>query len=693
MRGSAGDAPEAPEGPAAAPAASDASPTGVNLHTGQRWVDWNSLRSGRYVTVDGGCTEVVNNDGTPARSRTTDAGARLVYGRIELGSDAKRKNITRDKKIKVVGSCVRQGETCAWVAWRFVVAVTDSVVAYNAASSIADSADSSRRSWRQRRTDQRKSTVAESQRADRQPKKRARSRASGGSSSTPALAVDGQNSSPQPGEDAGLSSLLAAATSTSVKLTSSTTTDVSSNVAEKPPGSHWVNRAAVQRAEATVAAASEQVRALERENAELKAKLSAAQLQIKTHESKLLLEDQKRGRHLEQLQRAIMAFDAAAVKRLLEAGADANADAQIQDSYNYGMTGDFESVLGLAASAFTYPDSLDRGTCERISKENMNNFGFREDGSVVKVCEVRKCTIEILELLVAAGAEVDRGTWEVSCFYDLEDSNAGTWQRVWGDTPLIRAARRGCSSGVEWLLNHGANWRITDACGRTALQIAKIELALWNRYKTRCRSNAAESRDGVQNAYAFYRTEYLQVIHLLSTQARKFPFRLNVEEAAHMEMIADQVVLDYLVATVGGTEHESPFDQWQVSYSNDTVVWVKELIRAGANVDAHVLGYCNLNHFSNYGCTAMHVAANWDYLDVMKVLVEADADINATDGRGRTPLLIATGVERTNVVNWLVRRDARWRLAFPRFVPPDQLGEIATTLANLCDTVAKLNTY
>ena len=76
-QGSVGDAPVVPEEPVVAPAASDATPTGVNPHTGQPWVDWEELRSGRYVTVDGGCTEVVNNDGTPARSRTTDASAQL----------------------------------------------------------------------------------------------------------------------------------------------------------------------------------------------------------------------------------------------------------------------------------------------------------------------------------------------------------------------------------------------------------------------------------------------------------------------------------------------------------------------------------------------------------------------------------------------------------------------------------------
>eukprot|EP01043_Picozoa_sp_COSAG02_P073302 COSAG02_NODE_14192_length_1299_cov_0.851667_1_plen_377_part_01 len=153
MADAASAAPVAAPAPAAAePAAGDVTPTGVNPYTGQPWVSWNELRSGRYVTIDGGCTEVRNNDGTPARSRTTDASAQPVHGRIEDGSEVKLKNITRDKKIKVAGSCVKENETFAWVPWRFIAAVTDSVVAYSATSRAgADSADGTRRSRRQRR--------------------------------------------------------------------------------------------------------------------------------------------------------------------------------------------------------------------------------------------------------------------------------------------------------------------------------------------------------------------------------------------------------------------------------------------------------------------------------------------------------------------------------------------------------------
>ena len=597
MRGSAGDAPEAPEGPAAAPAASDASPTGVNLHTGQPWVDWKALRSGRYVTVDGGCTEVVNNDGTPARSRTTDAGARLVYGRIELGSDAKRKNITRDKKIKVVGSCVRQGETCAWVAWRFVVAVTDSVVAYNAASGIADSADSSRRSRRERRTDQRKSAVAESQRADRQPKKRARSRASGGSSS-PALAVDGQNSSPQPGEDAaaGLSSLVAAATSTSVKLALSTTTDVSSTVVEKAPGSHWVNKAAVRRAEASVAAATEQVSALERENAELKAQLAVAKRQAGSDERKI-------DRLTDDLFSAISQLDVAEVKRCIEDGADVT-----RYSWDLEMT-----ALGFAASTFIYPSKL-------------HDSEQRKDGSVVKLSEVPRCTVEMLELLACAGAEADE--WR----YDY--------------TPLMNAADAGSSCAVEWLLNHGANYAAINRNGETALQMAKFRLAVWDKYKTQYKVDSMESWYGVENAYAYYRNEYLRVIKLLMSRAAAW----STVMAAEMEAAVEQAVLDRLLLFAINCFRLSCRDK------ADCLAWMKQLIRAGANVNAVVPSY--------YAGTAMHEAAHGNCINVVKVLVDAGAKINLPNLYGETPLLIAACKGSSDMVRWLLQRGARWQLAF-----------------------------
>ena len=55
----------------------------------------------------------------------------------------------------------------------------------------------------------------------------------------------------------------------------------------------------------------------------------------------------------------------------------------------------------------------------------------------------------------------------------------------------------------------------------------------------------------------------------------------------------------------------------------------------------------------------------------MKVLVDAGAQINLPNEYGETPLLIAAcnesdGTDNTRAVRWLMKRGARWQLAFVR---------------------------
>ena len=62
----------------------------------------------------------------------------------------------------------------------------------------------------------------------------------------------------------------------------------------------------------------------------------------------------------------------------------------------------------------------------------------------------------------------------------------------------------------------------------------------------------------------------------------------------------------------------------------------------------------------------MHEAAHLNDIDVMKVLVDAGAQINLPNQDGETPLLIAACKGSSDVVRWLTQRGARWQLAFVR---------------------------
>lgn len=75
---------------------------------------------------------------------------------------------------------------------------------------------------------------------------------------------------------------------------------------------------------------------------------------------------------------------------------------------------------------------------------------------------------------------------------------------------------------------------------------------------------------------------------------------------------------------------------------------VKQLIAAGADVNAT----------ADEG-TALHIAAKKGFLDIVKLLVDAKADVNAHGDVGKSPLHKAVGESRTEVVQYLVSKGAK----------------------------------
>ena len=211
----------------------------------------------------------------------------------------------------------------------------------------------------------------------------------------------------------------------------------------------------------------------------------------------------------------------------------------------------------------------------------------------------------------------------------------------------MNAAEAGSSCAVEWLLNHGANFAAINRNGETALQMAKFRLAVWDKHKTQYKVDSMESWCGVENAYAYYRNEYLRVIELLMSRAAAY----SAVMAAEMEAAIEQAVLDRLLVYASKS--------YLCRDKADCLAWMKQLIRAGANVNAIVPGRYEVG-----AGTAMHEAATWNTINVMKVLVDAGAQINLPNLYGETPLLIAACKGSSDMVRWLLQRGARWQLAF-----------------------------
>ena len=77
------------------------------------------------------------------------------------------------------------------------------------------------------------------------------------------------------------------------------------------------------------------------------------------------------------------------------------------------------------------------------------------DGQTALYCAAMRNQVGCLEVLGEAGADLDKA----------EDGD--------GWTPLIIAAVHGQTAAVGWLLARGADWRLTDRVGVTALNYAK----------------------------------------------------------------------------------------------------------------------------------------------------------------------------------------------------------------------------
>tara|TARA_B100000767_G_scaffold128662_1_gene122430 strand:- start:1504 stop:1893 length:390 start_codon:yes stop_codon:yes gene_type:complete len=88
---------------------------------------------------------------------------------------------------------------------------------------------------------------------------------------------------------------------------------------------------------------------------------------------------------------------------------------------------------------------------------------------------------------------------------------------------------------------------------------------------------------------------------------------------------------------------------------------IKALIEEGTyDVNAQT-GYMDYGMYCMYRFqwhTALHLAALYGQPKVMRLLVEAGADVDAYDARGNTPLLIATEQRRTDVVMELIKLGA-----------------------------------
>lgn len=90
-----------------------------------------------------------------------------------------------------------------------------------------------------------------------------------------------------------------------------------------------------------------------------------------------------------------------------------------------------------------------------------------------------------------------------------------------------------------------------------------------------------------------------------------------------------------------------------LAIANDDLEMAKACIETGARLNAGYLAS------SRFDATALISAASCGLTDMVKLLINAGADVNAKDNVGRTALMYAVSYEYTDIVNLLKAAGAR----------------------------------
>jgi len=216
--------------------------------------------------------------------------------------------------------------------------------------------------------------------------------------------------------------------------------------------------------------------------------------------------------------------------------------------------------------------------------------------------------IKSMEVLVGAGAKIDKTTES-------------------GDTPLMIAAASGHTEAVEWLLARGADWRLKDDTGKTALETA---------WQQRFQSRRA---DGVAGALEAWITRNGSPADVDEMRKQKLTVELFRE-------IKDQDIEGVRRCLHDGADPNGieKFGDWITALSTAMQSNLFPLSpRSGGGAHPE---YPHIQH----------------YFGIMEVLVGAGADLNKVNGRGQTPLMIAAASGHTEAVVWLLNNGADWRL-------------------------------
>ncbi len=216
------------------------------------------------------------------------------------------------------------------------------------------------------------------------------------------------------------------------------------------------------------------------------------------------------------------------------------------------------------------------------------------------------------------------------------------------NSPLFEAATTGNSEIVKLLLEKGVDPNYQDYAGMSALYYAVdnghlniVELLLDNGAKI-------DMRDGYEDQTPLcvaVKYENFAIVELLVNRGADPKAHLVTHHLDLAANINDDKIKELIYKARGLTDNE--YELYNAVKSGD-VKKVNELLTE--KTKAMICPY--------YNQTLLHVAAHFGHLDIVKILIQMNCDIDAKDSSNRTPLTETIRDKHSNVAEYLIDRGA-----------------------------------
>lgn len=213
---------------------------------------------------------------------------------------------------------------------------------------------------------------------------------------------------------------------------------------------------------------------------------------------------------------------------------------------------------------------------------------------------------------------------------------------TFGEAPIIHAVRKENLELLKYVIEQGANVNTQDANGRNALYYAARQgnVAIAKKLvKAGANPSIAEKSSRYPPVVIAALNGHREVVSFLKTVDKETPRMDIISGLLHFYARRGKTTL---VTRILGSNQEYDIDfkdekGWTplvaaASSGHDKVA--QELINAGAKVDSR----------TSLRTTALHHAARGGHLNVTELLLASDADPNAQDQLGKTPLMYTDNV-------------------------------------------------